>query len=189
MVLNAQLATANRTRHERRDHRCGPSFNCTPCGNGRCCSIFSYCGGGYEYCGVYECAYQCPFDSPPCELGVNVSATGVEKISGYNGSTAYLTKVGCGTNRANVSMSWVREHGRRVFCNLTDTACGECLKVTDARSGTHTMIKLTNLDCNEEDLNNIGHHIFKELDVVHGDDHQENSKQNLTVDYQIVQCY
>ncbi|XP_062110896.1 mulatexin-like [Humulus lupulus] len=44
---------------ERPDHRCGWRFGKPPCGLGRCCSNFGYCGEGPSYCGRGSCDYQC----------------------------------------------------------------------------------------------------------------------------------
>ncbi|CAN0897648.1 Lectin/endochitinase 1 [Linum grandiflorum] len=135
VVLVPQPATGNHTRHERRDHRCGPSFNCTPCHKHRCCSVFSYCGGGDDYCDPYTCAYQCGFDGPPCKPKVNITSRFEEEMNqaAYNGSAT----VGCGlTTRTDVSMGWIREHGRRLFCDSRDVSCGECLKVNYEKIST-----------------------------------------------------
>ena len=44
---------------ERSDHRCGPNVGNPPCGDGRCCSIHGWCGGGASYCQGGNCDYQC----------------------------------------------------------------------------------------------------------------------------------
>ncbi|XP_062109561.1 mulatexin-like [Humulus lupulus] len=49
---------------ERSDHKCGPNLGNPPCGEGRCCSIHNFCGGGSGYCSGGNCRYQCWFAAP-----------------------------------------------------------------------------------------------------------------------------
>ncbi|KAM6542111.1 hypothetical protein CsatB_006558 [Cannabis sativa] len=49
---------------ERPDNRCGPNFENEPCGEGRCCSIYGYCGNTPDYCGI-SCESQCIPSPPP----------------------------------------------------------------------------------------------------------------------------
>ncbi|XP_062110886.1 mulatexin-like [Humulus lupulus] len=69
---------------ERGDHKCGPSLRNPPCGEGRCCSIHNFCGGGSGYCRGGNCRYQCSFAAPTGGLPRDNAVTKIISKSLYS---------------------------------------------------------------------------------------------------------
>ena len=61
LILSFALSLMKVFADERPDHKCGPPVGNPPCGDGRCCSIHNWCGGGSSYCRGGNCRYQCWF--------------------------------------------------------------------------------------------------------------------------------
>ncbi|CAL1382192.1 unnamed protein product [Linum trigynum] len=129
VIAHLGLPAANHIGHERSDHRCGPSVNCSLCNKKRCCSASGYCGSGDDYCGVYSCAYDCPFDhhTPPCKpyaSSFSDLAAGTGDVGGE--------RANCAVIHVNMSMGWIQQHGPAVFCGRQPASNGRTATSSDA---------------------------------------------------------